>query len=255
MKRIVVRTHGGLGNQIFQVFYALVRHNENLNLIHDSRYPHGFRLASYFKSYTTGPITILEMLICRLRIVKIIEKVSSQIPEIKLGDTFIVDGYFQKFASYQEFTSDQLSCGLNRLRDILQVNGQPEKNMVCHIRLADFYNTDTERTEAARKRLLDLSDQTDFISNDDALIFNDEECQCIIRDKNLNHVDTNGFSAEQIFQLMSQYKAIESNNSTLAFWAAVLNNSELIVDDENLKKLFLLLKMPQNQNQNLINRK
>ena len=245
MKRAVIRTHGGLGNQIFQVFYALVRHGENLTLSHDSRYPHGFQLASYFESYFLGPITILEILICRLRIVKLIEKVSSRSPEIKLGDTFILDGYFQKMGLYQPFTSDKLSFGLNRLKDILQVNGQPEKNMLCHIRLADFYYTDIERIQAARKRLSVLADETDFISSDDTLIFNDEACQCIIRDKSLIHVHTMGFSAEKIFRLMSEYKTVESNNSTLAFWAAVLNNSELIVDDVNLKKLFLLLKNSQ----------
>jgi hypothetical protein len=245
VKRAVIRTHGGLGSQIFQVFYALVRHGENLSLSHDGRYPHSFQLASYFESYFIGPITILEMLICRLRIVKLIEKVSSRSPDIKLGDTFILDGYFQKIGLYQPFTSDQLSFGLNRLKDILQVNVQPEKNMLCHIRLVDFYYTDIERIQAARKRLSVLDDETGFISSDDTLISNDEECQCIIRDKSLIHVDTMGFSAEQIFRLMSEYKTVESNNSTLAFCAAVLSDSELIVDDINLKKLFLLLKNPQ----------
>jgi hypothetical protein len=245
LKRIVIRTHGGLGNQIFQVFYGLVRHGENLTLTHDSRYPHGFRLASSFESYFVGSITILELLICRLRLVKFIEKVSSSSPEVRLGDTFILDGYFQKVSFYEAFTTDKLSFGLNRLKDILRVTGRPEKNMLCHIRLADFYHTDIERTQAARKRLSVLANETDFISSDDTLIFNDETCQSIIRDKNLIHVHTSGFSAEKIFRLMSEYRTVESNNSTLAFWAAVLNNSELIVDDINLKKLFLLLKNSQ----------
>ena len=245
MKRVVIRTHGGLGNQIFQVFYALVRHGQNLSLIHDSRYKHGFRLASYFESYFTGSTTNLENAICHLRLVKLIEKLSSCTPEIKIGDTFILDGYFQKIGFYESFTSNDLYFGLNRLRDILLVDGEPKKNMLCHIRLADFYRTDKDRTQAARRRLSALANETDFISSDDVLIFNDKVCQDIIRDKDLIHVLTDGFSAEEIFRLMSEYKTIESNNSTLAFWAAALNNSDLIVDDTNLKKLFLLLKNSQ----------
>ena len=127
MKRILIRTHGGLGNQIFQVFYALVRHNDNLTLVHDNRYPHGFRLSNYFASYFAGPITFPEMLICRLRIVKLIEKLSSLSPEIKFGNTYILDGYFQKVGFYEPFSSDKLSFGLNKLKDILHINGEPKK--------------------------------------------------------------------------------------------------------------------------------
>jgi len=242
VKRILIRTHGGLGNQIFQVFYALVRHGDNLILVHDSRYPHGFRLSNYFESHFAGPITISEMFICRLRIVKLIEKLSSLSPEIKLGNTYILDGYFQKVDFYEQFSSNKLSLGLNKLKNILHINGELKKNVLCHIRLTDFYRTDAERIQAARKRLLVLQDETDFISSDDKLIFNDDICQSIIRDKNLIHLNTSGFSAEKVFRLMSEYKTIESNNSTLAFWASVLNNSDLIVNDMNLKKLFFLLK-------------
>lgn len=244
MKRVVIRTHGGFGNQLFQVFYALVRHQGTIILKHDSRYPHGFLLANCFESHFIESTTVFESLICGSRMVKLLEKGSIATPELKLGSTTFLDGYFQKTDLYTPLDAARLSHGLSRLRDILELNGQPRKNMLCHIRLADFFKTDVERTQAARTRLMSLSNQSDFISSDDKLILGDELCQKLICKKSLMHIETDGYSAEEIFRLMSDYRIIDSNNSTLAFWAAVLNDSELIVDDINLKRLFSLLTTP-----------
>ena len=246
MDRIVIRTHGGLGNQIFQVFFAMVRHQGTIILYHDDRYSHGFQLASCFQSYFPEGVNFFESLMCRSRIVKLVEKFSSAVPEVRLGDRFFLDGYFQKFDFYSQVSGHRLSAGLHQLRDIFGITGEPDRNMLSHIRLADFFKTDGERSEAAKKRLFSLDDNTDFISTNDQLIMNDKACQKIIAAKNLVHIETAGFSSEDTIRLMSNYRVIESNNSTLAFWAAVLSNSELIVDDVNLGKVFLLLKNSRN---------
>lgn len=246
MDRIVIRTHGGLGNQIFQVFFGMVCHQGKIILYHDDRYANSFQLANCFQSYFTESVTFSESLICSSRIVKLIEKFSSAVPEVRLGNRVFLDGYFQKFDFYSQVSDKRFSAGLRQLREILGIKGEPDRNMLCHIRLADFFKTDVERSEAANQRLFSLDNNTHFISSDDQLIMNDKACQKIINAKNLVHVETAGFSAEDIIRLMSSYRVIESNNSTLAFWAAVLNNSELIVDDVNLQKVFLLLKNTNN---------
>ena len=242
MRRVIIRTHGGLGNQIFQVFFALVRYQKNIILNHDKRYPHGFQLAHCFQEHFCDATSVFESLICRSRVVKLLEKSSAAIPEIKLGNSVFLDGYFQKVGFYAPYDGARLLFGLNCLRDILEINGRPTKNYLSHLRLADFFNSDFERVTAARKRLECMGGEINFISSDDALISNDQQCQDIISRKSLMHIKTDGYSAEKIFRLMSEYQTIESNNSTLAFWAAVLNKTELRVDDANLKKMFFLLK-------------
>ena len=48
MSKIVLRTHGGLGNQLFQVYFALCCKFEyqyqKIVIIHDNRYRHKFAL-------------------------------------------------------------------------------------------------------------------------------------------------------------------------------------------------------------------
>lgn len=242
MKRIVIRTHGGFGNQIFQIFYALNRSTGEIIVNHDSRYSHGFRLAHCFEVNFKRSTTFIEFLICRSRGVKLLEKMGMDIPEVKLRNTIFLDGYFQRVDLYTSFNDLCLSQAINRLRDILGIYIQPGKNLLCHIRLTDFFKTDIERIIAARKRLLSLGKHTDFISDDDDLIKKDKLCQKTISERKLVHVETSGLSAESVFAIMSEYNKIESNNSTLAFWAAVLNGSELVVTNKNLNALYLKLK-------------
>jgi hypothetical protein len=242
MKRIIIRTHGGLGNQIFQVFYALVNYQNNLILLHDDRYPHGFKLSkSLSKNFTTNSKSY-EYFFSHSRLLKLIEKFSSKQPILEIGNTIYLDGYFQKTKLYESIPIDILSFGIENLRHIFAINKNPKRNSLCHIRLYDFFNTDHERLNAAQRRLTNLNDGTDFITTDDVLISEDPSCQKIIIKKNLNHITTSNYSAEDLLRLMSLYKIIESNDSTLAFWASVLNNGKLIVDDPNLKSLFSLFK-------------
>lgn len=58
---VVVRTHGGLGNQIFQILYArLLAHGREPKLIHDANYPHAFGLSTAFAGHPQpGSITRL----------------------------------------------------------------------------------------------------------------------------------------------------------------------------------------------------
>ena len=52
MSLVVARTHGGLGNQLFQVLYSRLvaagRMGSRLLIIHDRNYPHAFPLSPIF---------------------------------------------------------------------------------------------------------------------------------------------------------------------------------------------------------------
>ena len=241
MGKVVIRTHGGLGNQIFQIFYAKIVYENEPIIFHDNRYPHNFRLSKSFERYFSQDISLIDSAICKSRFVKLIEKFTTATPILKLGSTHFLDGYFQKNELYSAIPASRISDGIKTLRNILKIDANPLEDSLCHIRLSDFFKSDDERVEAARNRLLNLEKGTHFISSSDHLISDDQECQRLIVENNLVHIDTNGFSGEDVLLLMSKYKKIKSNNSTLAFWAAVFNNSQLVIDDKNLNILFDML--------------
>ena len=95
--KIVLRTHGGLGNQLFQVVYGrLFSKEKNLPLfeIHDENYAHKFPRD---KRLLASPSPkFINKVISDLRFPKIIYKVSKKdgFP-LLINSTYYLDGYYQ----------------------------------------------------------------------------------------------------------------------------------------------------------------
>ena len=59
---------------------------------------------------------------------------------------------------------------------------------------------------------------------------------------NISLINTENDSPKDLIERMSKYKIIKSNDSTLAFWAALLQKRDLEVKSENLKMIYDVLK-------------
>jgi hypothetical protein len=239
---LILRTHGGLGNQLFQVFYAFCycRTFEigKLKIIHDSNYSHGFELAPIFKRHTGG-VRVIERLISRVRLPKILH--SSKVLEtesIRIGGCLYLDGYFQDEKAYCIFSQDVMASSLRALivDSCIDLGSALSKGNLYHVRLGDFYANEDLEFDAAVGLVKSFRGTGDIITNNQTVLqkaLDSAEFSSQI----YNVIDTANFDAFDVLQLMTNYKKVYSNNSTLAFWASVISGGVLLTTDDNLNAM------------------
>lgn len=241
-KSLILRTHGGLGNQLFQVFYAFCycRTFEigDLKIIHDSNYSHSFELAPIFKRHTGG-VGVIERLISRVRLPKILYRSKILKTEsIEIGGCLYLDGYFQDEKAYCIFSQDVIASSLRALivDSCIDLGSALSKGNLYHVRLGDFYANEELEFAAAVGLVKSFPEAGDIITNNQTVLqkaLDSDEFSPQI----YNVIDTANFDALDVLQLMTNYKKVYSNNSTLAFWASVISGSVLLTTDDNLNAM------------------
>lgn len=235
---VVVRTHGGLGNQIFQILYArLLAHGREPKLIHDANYPHAFGLSTAFAGHPQpGSIT---RLISGVRLPKLLDRARlSSRGTFRVGSTIYADAYFQGTHFYSPFSVNAITREINRIRGELQIH--PDVivgDELHHIRLGDFFNDEQSQRTYLSKRFEELPAGAFIITNREDLV---EEAirSPLLTGQNLSVVPSASASADETLRLMSGYRTIVSNDSTLAFWAACLAGRRLVTPSPLLNALF-----------------
>lgn len=240
--RIVLRTHGGLGNQIFQILHAqcTVSKSDECNemvVIHDANYYHKFEISSCFKKYEGG--SKWNKFVSRLRIPKVLERLGLKKNGMirVFGDTYL-DGYFQDKQFFDKYDPRDFKKNIEELRTDLNIHGNlAQKPAVLHLRLGDFFRTKLEELQYAEKRIREMDGEIDVITNNQPVI--EEIC---LLDKSLGSkirlVNTKDYDAELVLKTFGQYKLINTNGSTLAFWAAVLCESDLRTEDTEQREIW-----------------
>lgn len=237
-RRVVVRTHGGLGNQLFQILYArLMAAGAEPRVIHDDNYPHRFGLSQAFAGCPkpSGP----ERLISALRFPKLRERARlSGSGRVTLGRTVFLDGYFQNTTFYQPFTPSALRDQIARLRGDLGIDPDERRGEeLHHIRLGDFFTSEAAQRSYLLERLQQLPDGSFIITNREDLVggaIGSPE----LASKRLSLVCSADASPEQTLRIMGAYDTIVSNDSTLAFWAACLAGRRFVAPSPILNALF-----------------
>lgn len=241
-QRVVVRTHGGLGNQIFQILYArLLGQGREPDLIHDINYPHAFGLNTAFAGHSHPGF--VGRIVSASRIPKILERAHmSSRGVVTIGNVAFVDGYFQATHFYERFSSAAISSNIHRLRSELQVSAKTiHGSELHHIRLGDFFTDEQSQRDYLSDRLGELPDKSFIITNREDLV-KEAIVSPSFRARDLSIVSSATASPDQTLRLMSEYETIVSNDSTLAFWAACLGERRLMTPSPQLNALFAQLK-------------
>lgn len=240
ISKIYLLTHGGLGNQLFQLNYALLlarKFDAELCLFHSDRYYHGIKLCKDFK-----PLLSKERLpiIFRLRLIKILKKLNifSAKEEIKIGKNIYLDGYFQDKNIYESYCLSEKSDVLNYLRNLLCIDSKLSlKGRLKHLRVGDFFTNQTQKENHIREILFKSEKGDQFMTNEELLV------KYIMKD--LNIYDREIVSSEQltnieVLRLMASYDCVITNGSTLATWAVILGGGRLESDRNqmDLRNLF-----------------
>jgi hypothetical protein len=239
--KAIVRTHGGLGNQLFQIFFARLyvrrHHAQALYVLHDLRYPHRFDLSTRFR-LPLGRPSLLARLVSAVRIPKLVSRTRITAMESMsvLGSVFL-DGYFQHPDQYADFPDPYISGELQRLQEEFHLDGSSvSEGCLVHLRLGDFFGDEASQIEHMEERLCALPRGSHVITNRDDLLKGPRLMETLAR-FDCRHIPTTGMASEEVLSLMGRYSVIESNNSTLAFWASALTGSDAQFSLDNLVQL------------------
>ena len=241
---IILRTHGGLGNQIFQVLYARLYSDQNgteLGEVHDSSYNHHFpRSLELIKR--NAELSYFQRFISSLRLPKLLNRIGFYKVETfsVFGSTFL-DGYFQTTTQYRSFDSKKITRELIRIRDELKIQNTKKKKLLIHLRLGDFFESVEEAKKFALTRLLELPLGATIITNQENLLA-DPELKSLLDIADCKVLTTVGFTSEEVIRLMSSFETIITNDSTLTFWAAVLGCCNVDFKNPSLSELFYYFK-------------
>lgn len=238
---VFVRTHGGLGNQLFQIFYArllAVDRAQNYTEIHDANYAHAFPRSRELRAASVSA-NWWQKSISAVRVPKILRTLGfSTSGKFSFVGHCFLDGYFQFAEDYEEFSELAVKEELDSLRHELGINvaAAPIGPAVYHIRLGDFFNDTDSAIAHANERVQALSDGSSIITNQEE-IFEEASIARTLNEKGCRILSTQGFSAEEVLRLMVQFEEIISNDSTLAFWASVLGGRKATFESQRLNLL------------------
>lgn len=234
---VIVRTHGGLGNQIFQIFFARL-YAQALNTdyaeLHDSNYDHKFGRSQEIRP-APAVVTKRQHMMSDFRVPKFLLRLRVRKTEkiTAFGDTFL-DGYFQRASDYIAFSDALVGAQIEDLREELNIGwNESSGSTLYHIRLGDFFSNHQDAKAHALDRIEKLEPGSTIISNQEE-VFLEDSVQDKLRGKCCMLHSTIGYKSEDVLRLMSKYGRIVTNNSTLALWASVLGNCQTEFSDSRL---------------------
>lgn len=229
---LVLRSYGGLGNQIFQYFFCLNIQEKikfkKIYSIHSTNYSHQFIHNESLKIYPK-PSKLIKI-ISDLRLPIILSRLGlSKKGYIKLGNYIFLDSYFQEKELYSCFSKNNIKKSLENIRSILGISQRDaEFENVYHLRLKDFFKNEHDELHYLKLSLDKMVPDSHIITNRQDL-FSSEDVMQKMETKKLSLIDTEGFDAREVIEKFCIYSNITTNNSTLALWAAILFKRNLIL--------------------------
>lgn len=234
---VVLRTHGGLGNQLFQILFGRLyaeAHGIVLREVHDARYPHGFARSEALKR--GGSPSMWQSIVSAARVPKVLERVFGRNEGAwRFGRSVYLDGYFQSAAVFGQFAAARVGAHLDALADELAI-GQAELDIcLVHLRVGDFFVDKKAAHAHVLERLTEVPTGAHVMTNDECLL-SYPDIAAALAARGAVIVGTAGMPAEDVLRTMARYRRIDANDSTLTLWASVLANSQVRLRDARLRE-------------------
>lgn len=237
LRYVILRTHGGLGNQLFQVLLGrlLAEHKRiQLREVHDIRYAHAFPRCQELKS-SSSP-SQLQSFISAARIPKILQRTVGRTESPwKFGESIYLDGYFQDKSCFMDFKPSLIARHLQDFRDELSIRHEKINARLVHLRVGDFFDDEDAAIAHVIVRLEHARAGFHLMTNDEKLLQH-FKIQEFIRAKEAHLITTKNMSAVDVLRTMSQYRYIDANDSTLTFWSSVLAGCQVTFKSRSLRE-------------------
>jgi hypothetical protein len=236
MRKIYVVLHGGLGNQLFQYFMGLIllkgQENNSMNLA--TEYLDGYsakreyELAEYQLDNVDHKLIKCKNVLIKLRIPKLLKKfriTKEFILNIPLCGV-VIDGYFQNKKNYMKCHADHVRQTLQELRKRWHGNNVTKKyGIILHLRLTDFFGQEDDAISFVKSKLTSITYPVDLITDQEELVI--DVIKTLRKNDQIQLIDSKKMKATEVLKILASYEKIITNGSTLAFWASILNGSEL----------------------------
>ena len=231
--KVLFRTCGGLGNQIFQYFFlfCILEKYKSTQVVHYHSVNYD-RIAEHefpYDNHLSVP-SLFDVFLIKLRLLPLFRALGfKNLFFLKFGDILIVDGYYQSKESYFIFSKIQLHNSFSKIREVIfnDFTKQKVRSSLFHLRIGDFFNSISEERSFIIMSLKHLDSGTFVISNNDELIINDLEIQEILSLGGLIYIKTFGFTALQLLELFCGFERIKSSGSSLSFAAAIFSDVDI----------------------------
>ncbi|MEN9337594.1 MAG: hypothetical protein RLZZ500_2581 [Bacteroidota bacterium] len=227
---ILLRTCGGIGNQLFQSNFALILAAKfggvNIYHLHSSNYK---RVAHWeLESLNFLPARNFYFLLLVLRIPRVLTYSKIRKKDfVRIGNVIIADGYFLEKSNYSLFSRNDIDENLKYLRSLIGIKKRIVKKTLVHIRLGDFFTSNKEKDTFIYHFLGKIDERVDIITNEEDLLIECINNEYIHRAEKYNIISTTNLSSIELLRFICQYDNIWYNGSTLLFWGAVLGTSSL----------------------------
>jgi len=227
---ILLRTCGGIGNQLFQSNFAILLADKykssNIYHLHSENYERVAQWELDILNFRSARGLYLLLLLLRLPRLMTYFKISNK-EYVRIGSLIILDGYFLEKSNYELFCSQDIEQSIQYWRRIFDIKKNKNGKTLLHIRLGDFFVSNKERELFLNFTFDQVEKEVDIISNDEDLVL---EC---LRNKYYNKAElckilsTTNLSSIELLRFVSQYENICYNGSTLLFWGSILGGSSL----------------------------
>lgn len=238
-KSIILRTYGGIGNQLFQILYGRIlskKYNLTLKEIHSTKYPHNFPRSKLIKC-SFNP-SFIEKMFSNLRIPVFLNRYFNRKSfHITLFNNIYVDNYFQEKRHFLIFEKEIIKEVLKEFIFELNLNKTKKNESLVHLRLIDFFKNKEDAINHALNRLKNCQEKSDIISNDIKALENAKIAPVINKYKH-KVVDSSDMNSDELVRFISYYEIVDTNNSTIAFWAALLSKSKIKMTNKKLLQLY-----------------
>lgn len=233
--------HGGLGNQLFQLFYAVCVSKEyeiSKVIINTSRLgsydpPRVFELGNLeLEQIFSAAIVESASFISYCRIPKVLRKLRGKEIPVRFGRRVIIDGYFQNSVSYKTFHPSVIQECLNSIKisfPSCQEDEMVMENTLHHIRLGDgaFLFNPQEECKFLEQYIKSFSPKYIMSDKEDTV----NKIGAKFAKVPITIVNSYGLSAVELLNKMGSFKRIKTNGSTLALWASILYGRDLETSD------------------------
>ena len=238
---VVLRTHGGLGNQIFQILFGRLearRLRVPLFEIHDASYKHRFQRSAEIPVAAHLDSVVLRT-ISSIRLPKILARLRADGAQaVRFGGVLFADGYFQCSRHFEKFDRKVLASEILHIATSLGISPDCAKisGTLLHLRLGDAFKNEQEEAAVAIKVLSVAPMDVHVITNRPSIIFRDS-IRKLLNSKRAIFIDTSRETPESILRILSSYVTVLGTESTLAFWAHVMSGTNVEIATPRLADL------------------
>lgn len=253
---IIIRLHGGLGNQLFQLTAALhlqARNNMQINFYvdHLKNYetPRKFMLKEILPKeviWQFAKPNWFVQTILKYRINKVFpfffkwSITHKNITSVKPCSFYVIDDYFQDISMFYDqinIVTAYINSAANSNKKVLSIynsNGQFQNTVALHIRRGDYVNEKyskilvTQPNEYYKNAIFKVGRMVESI-----LVFTNDEINDIINIDKMPYTLSQTLNLNDVeeFLLMSKFTKLIIANSTYSFWAAIAASKAICTTD------------------------